>query len=56
MAIFGWSTIAMAQRYTEAADQKRLADSSMHLLDAPERMRTEPSPTEAAGGTFSEET
>jgi integrase len=54
MAIFGWSTIGMAQRYTQAADQKRLADGSMHLIEAPERMRTEPSPTELPGGTFSE--
>ena len=56
MAIFGWSTIAMAQRYTQAADQKRLADGSMHLIETAERMRTESSPTEAAGGTFSEKT
>ena len=56
MAVFGWSTIGMAQRYTEAADQKRLADSSMHLIEAPERMRTEPSPTEGARGTSSEKT
>ncbi|HEY4856473.1 MAG TPA: hypothetical protein VIH98_07325, partial [Xanthobacteraceae bacterium] len=54
MAIFGWSTIGMAQRYTEAADQKRLADGSMHLIETPERMRTESSPTAATGGTFSE--
>jgi integrase len=53
MAIFGWSTIAMAQRYTQAADQKRLADGSMHLLETAERMRTESSPTHTHGGTFS---
>lgn len=54
MAIFGWSTIGMAERYTQAADQKRLADGSMHLIEAAERMRTESSPTEVAGETFSE--
>ena len=32
MAIFGWSTIKQAEIYTRAADQKRLAGNSMHLL------------------------
>jgi len=33
MAIFGWSSIQMAEIYTRAADQKRLAESAMHLID-----------------------
>ncbi|HEV2629431.1 MAG TPA: tyrosine-type recombinase/integrase [Pseudolabrys sp.] len=33
MAIFGWDSIEQAELYTRAADQKRLADSAMHLLD-----------------------
>lgn len=53
MAMFGWTTIGMAQRYTQAADQKRLADGSMHLIEAPERTRTEACPTEPACGTSS---
>jgi integrase len=32
MAIFGWSDIKQAELYTRAADQKRIAGSSMHLL------------------------
>lgn len=31
-AIFGWKTLAEAERYTRAADQKRLAADGMHLL------------------------
>ena len=33
MAIFGWDSIKMAELYTQAADQERLAESAMHLLD-----------------------
>jgi integrase len=33
MAIFGWDTLKEAERYTRAADQVRLADSAMHLLE-----------------------
>ena len=33
MAIFGWDSIKMAELYTRAADQERLAESAMHLLD-----------------------
>jgi hypothetical protein len=33
MAIFGWESIQMAELYTRAADQERLAESAMHLLD-----------------------
>jgi integrase len=33
MAMFGWKSIKMAQHYTRAADQIRLAESGMFLLD-----------------------
>lgn len=33
MAIFGWSSLKMAELYARAADQKRLAESAMHLLE-----------------------
>lgn len=32
MAIFGWSTMKEAARYTKAANQKKLAASGMKLL------------------------
>src|SRR5262249_44415223 len=32
MAIFGWRTLKEAERYTRAADQKRLAAGAMPLL------------------------
>ncbi len=32
MAIFGWDTLKEAERYTRNADQLRLAQSAMHLL------------------------
>jgi hypothetical protein len=32
MAIFGWRTLKEAERYTKAADQKRIAASAMPLL------------------------
>jgi hypothetical protein len=32
MAIFGWSDIKQAEHYTRKADQKRMAGSSMHLI------------------------
>ena len=53
MAIFGWDTLKMAEGYTRAADQKRLAERAMHMLEAQERTRTEPCPTDPPGGTFS---
>jgi integrase len=55
MAIFGWTTLEMAERYTRQADQRRLAETAMHTLEVPEQERTESSPTEESGGTFSEE-
>ncbi|MEY9221632.1 tyrosine-type recombinase/integrase [Bradyrhizobium ottawaense] len=32
MAIFGWDSIRMAEEYTRRADQERLADDAMHLI------------------------
>jgi site-specific recombinase XerD len=52
MAIFGWDTLKQAEVYTKAADQKRLAESSMHLIEAQEQNSTEMGPTSAASGTF----
>ena len=33
MAIFGWDTLKEAEKYTAKADQQRLAQAAMHLLD-----------------------
>jgi integrase len=33
MAIFGWRTLKMAEQYTRAADQQRLANAAMHMLE-----------------------
>jgi integrase len=52
MAMFGWRTLKMAEQYTRAADQQRLAESAMHMLDTREQKRTESCPTAAASGTF----
>ena len=32
MAIFGWDTLKMAEQYTRRADQQRLAQAAMHML------------------------
>ena len=32
MAIFGWKIIAEAERYTKAADRKRMTQENMHLI------------------------
>jgi hypothetical protein len=32
MSIFGWQTLKEAERYTKAADQKRIASGAMQLL------------------------
>jgi integrase len=53
MAIFGWRTLKMAEQYTRAADQQRLAQAPMHMLDAQEQIRTETCPTDTPSGTFS---
>jgi integrase len=52
MAIFGWDTLRMAETYTRAANQERLAQGAMHLLEAPEQNSTKSSPTEQSSGTF----
>jgi integrase len=36
MSIFGWDTLKEAERYTRSADQQRLAQDAMHLLEARE--------------------
>jgi integrase len=41
MAIFGWTTLKMAEVYTRAADQRRLAESAMHMIDSAEQSGTE---------------
>jgi integrase len=53
MAIFGWDTLKEAERYTRNADQLRLAESAMRLLEGPEQNSTKSCPTEGPGGTFS---
>jgi integrase len=44
-AIFGWSSLRMASRYTEAADQERMAEKAMHLIEPKEQNRTKSGPT-----------
>jgi integrase len=53
MAIFGWSSLKMAEKYTRAANQKKLARSAMHLLETREQNGTKPCLTDEASGTFS---
>jgi integrase len=53
MAIFGWETLKEAERYTRNADQIRLAESAMPLLEGPEQNSTQSCPTKDPGGTFS---
>ena len=36
MSIFGWDTLKEAERYTRAADQERLAENAMHMLEISE--------------------
>ena len=50
MAIFGWETLKMAEAYTRAADQERLAEAAMHMIQG----RPEPNPTVRPSGTKSE--
>lgn len=40
MAIFGWDTVKEAERYTKAANRRRLAGGAMHLLQPPEENET----------------
>jgi hypothetical protein len=53
MAMFGWDTLKMAEQYTRAADQQRLAKAAMHMLDSRQQKTTESGPTEGPGGTSS---
>ena len=53
MAMFGWSTLKMAEEYTRKADQEKLARAAMHLIETPEQNSTETCPTEQPSGTFS---
>jgi hypothetical protein len=52
MAIFGWSSLKMAELYARAADQKRLAGSAMHMLEAKEQNGTESCPHQSAEWDF----
>ncbi len=47
MAMFGWSTLKMAEHYTRKADQQRLAEIAMHTLMGREQNGTESGPTSA---------
>jgi hypothetical protein len=42
-AIFGWGLLKQAEIYTREADQMRLAEAAMHLLDVRSRKRLAPS-------------
>jgi hypothetical protein len=53
MAIFGWDTLKEAERYTRGADQLRLAEAAMHMLETAEQSSTESCPTEVPGGILS---
>jgi integrase len=54
MAIFGWDTLRMAEAYTRAADQRRLAEAAMHMLETREQSSTASRPTEKPSGTPAE--
>ena len=56
MAIFGWTDLRMAEKYTRKANQAKLARSAMHMLEAQEQNSIESCPTEDASGTFFEKT
>jgi integrase len=45
MAIFGWDTLKMAETYTRGADQERLAEAAMHMLEVQEQNGTKTRPT-----------
>jgi hypothetical protein len=46
----------MAEQYTRAADQQRLAHAAMHMLNTQEQTSTESCPTDTSGGTISAKT
>ena len=56
MAIFGWRTLKMAEQYTRAADQQRLANAAMHTDRHARTNENKILSPEASGGTFSEKT
>lgn len=58
MALFGWKTATMAERYTHEAEQKRLAGGAMHQidLDREEVTAVPPFPASRTGGTFGRKT
>jgi integrase len=56
MAIFGWSSLEMAEKYTRKANQGKLAQSGMHLLESSEQNSAGSCPTEQTSGTFSGKT
>ena len=45
MAIFGWDTLKMAEAYTRAADESRVAETAMHMLEVQEQNGTKTRPT-----------
>ena len=51
-SIFVWDTLKQAEIYTREADQKRLAESAMHLIE--NESGSEAGPTFSPGGTYSE--
>ena len=53
MAIFGWDTLKMAEAYTRAADQERLAEAAMHMLEVVRTKRHKIGSHRRGGGTFS---
>jgi integrase len=48
MAIFGWSTLKEASRYTRAARRKKLAGAGMHLLVPDQTENKSPAPQKMA--------
>jgi len=40
MAIFDWDSLKMAESYIRAANQERLAETAMHMLDTREKDKT----------------
>lgn len=56
MGIFGWDTLKMAEKYTRAADQQRLAASAMHMLAATEQNVPEKVPPKMPVGLLSQKT
>lgn len=51
MSMFGWRSLAEAERYTRAAERRRLAASGMSLLQAGLAQRTQSVPLSATGAS-----